>query len=87
MLKDWQYDIQIQRDWKLSKLNISDFVSVQRKYFNELSALANIKKVPTVYDALSLDAATDFTESPSEFRKYKYTIVNDTHFVKEKFEE
>lgn len=59
----------------------------ERKYFDQLSALADIENVPTVLDDIAMDQVKDFRGQPTEFRKYKYTIIDDKTYTKVKYED
>lgn len=87
MWKDLRDDIQTQMNKTLGKLNVHDFVIAQRKLFNELSELANIENVPDVFDASAIDVITEFIQHRSEFRKYKFNIIDEKNYTKERYED
>lgn len=60
---------------------------VQREYFDELSALADIENVPLILDRVAADAIKDLLEKPTEFRKYQFTIKDDQTYTKVKYED
>lgn len=44
---------------------------IERKYFEQLSNLADIENVPNILDAVAIDQINDLIEQPTEFRKYR----------------
>lgn len=59
----------------------------QRDYYKQLSEVAEIASVPDVLCAMHFDSRATMARNPSEFRKYKYIIIDDKTFTKEKYEE
>ncbi|XP_037049491.1 senecionine N-oxygenase-like [Bradysia coprophila] len=81
--KYYETDRQFQLDWDIKKQGFEEFVSTQRQYLNELSALADIEKIPEVFNALSYDAVKVFFQHPIIVRKYKINVIDSEHFTKE----
>lgn len=63
-----------------------DVARDQKVYQKQLSDLAGIKNLPDVFYDMYFDIYTGLTENPSGFRKYRYTIIDDHTFVKERAE-
>lgn len=59
----------------------------QREYFNQLADIGEIKNLPLVYSAMHFDASNGLRDQPTQFRKYKYTIIDDKTYAKEKYED
>lgn len=59
-------------------------VSDEKEYIQELSKDAAIEGVPEVFSDIMVDVRKLRIREPSEYHKYKYTIIDGKHFVKEK---
>lgn len=59
----------------------------QDDYYKQLSETAGVENVPTVYTAMHFDSRSTMARAPSQFRKYKYNVIDDKTFTKEKEEE
>lgn len=58
--------------------------AIEREYYDELSKLADIENIPTVFSNMYLHGLKkDFFTIPTEFRKYKYVLIDDENFIKE----
>lgn len=57
--------------------------SEQKAYFRQLSETAGVKNIPDVIVNMHKDAHAA-QKDESLFRKYKYNIINDKIFTKEK---
>lgn len=60
---------------------------IQREYFNQLSTLADIENVPLILDSVAEDAIMDLIGKPTEYRKYKFTVIDDKTYTKVKYED
>lgn len=58
----------------------------QRDYYRQLSEAADIQNLPDVLSAIFLDHFVTVGKEPSDFRKYRYTILDEKTFSKEKSE-
>lgn len=58
----------------------------QKDYFKQLSETADIDNIPDVIAAMHFDSRATLVREPAEFRKYKYIIIDDKTFIKEKYE-
>lgn len=59
----------------------------QKEYYKQLSETAEIENIPDVLAAMHFDSRASMARAPAEFRKYKYIIVDDKTFIKEKYED
>lgn len=59
----------------------------QREYFKQLSTAADVQNLPDVLAAMHFDSRATMAREPAHFRKYRYTIVDDKTFTKEKVED
>lgn len=87
MLRDQQNAAEALWNKGYPKRKTHSIVSIQREYFNQLSELADIENVPTILDAVAAEAIIDLRDQPTEFRKYKFTIIDDKTFTKVKYED
>lgn len=60
--------------------------SEQKEYFDQLAKIADIENIPEVMPEMHFDARTAMLRDPSEYQKYKYTIIDNKTFTKEKYE-
>lgn len=58
----------------------------QGNYNTQLSEAAGIENIPEVLVAIDLDTALSAAENPTDFRNYKYTVIDDKTFIKERVE-
>lgn len=59
----------------------------QGDYYKQLSEIADIETVPTVLAAMHFDSRASMARNPSGYRKYKYIIIDDKTFTKQKYED
>lgn len=59
----------------------------QKEYFRQLSETAGIENIPDVLADMHTDSRATMQRAPSQFRKYKYFIIDDKSFTKEKYED
>lgn len=80
---------QMQKHWnKGYRKHYSHYLGPeQNEYFKQLSDTAEIENIPTVFSAMHFDSRTTMSRAPSQFRKYKYTVIDDNTFTKEKEED
>lgn len=55
-----------------------------REYFRNLSVTANIENIPEVMMKIEIDASNELQTNPPEYRNFKYTVLDDHNFKKEK---
>lgn len=58
----------------------------QKEYFKQLADAAGVENIPDVMADMHFDSRSTMARAPSQFRKYKYTIIDDKTFTKEKYE-
>lgn len=57
-------------------------------YLKQLSELADIENIPMVYDKVLFEAILfGLAEHPTEFRNFKYTIVDNSTYTKERYQD
>lgn len=83
MLKDEQFEAK--KLWKKGypKRKTHSVTQMQKEYFNQLSVLADIENVPGILVSLALESAKKRDEAPTEYRNYKYTVVDERTFTRE----
>lgn len=59
----------------------------QKEYFKQLSEIADVANVPDVLCDMHYDSRATMARNPSQFRKFKYIIIDDKTFIKEKYED
>lgn len=64
-------------------LKTHDVARDQKIYQKELSAMAGIKNLPDVFYDMFYDIIESSTRDPMGFRRWKYTVIDDSHFLKE----
>lgn len=69
------------------KAKTHDVAVDQKVYQKQLSDLADIKNLPDVFYDMFFDIVEGLTDYPTQFRKYRYTIIDDHTYVKERVEE
>lgn len=74
-------DVEAQKTKKLPFSSLPD----QKEYVKELAEMAEIKIVPDVMLAMGYETVEARNMAPYEFRKYKYFIIDDKTFKKEKY--
>lgn len=84
MLEDQIVETQKQWNKGYPKAKTHDIARDQKEYQNQLSELADIKNLPEVFYAMFYDVSTGLHEHPTQFRKFRYTIIDDHTFIKEK---
>lgn len=79
---------QLENHWKKGyRKHYSHYLGPEQKeYFTQLSETAEIENIPDVIAAMHFDSRTTMVREPAGFRKYKYTILDDKTFTKEKYE-
>lgn len=58
-----------------------------REYIKQLTDVGDLKPLPDVVSAIFFDVLLSQDRIPYEFRKYNYTVINDKHFTKERYED
>lgn len=87
LMKESRVDTQVQWNKGYPKHKTHYLGVEQREYFNQLADIADIKNLPLVYSAMHFDASTGLRDQPTQFRKYKYTIIDDKTYAKEQYED
>lgn len=61
-------------------------IMANRDYVNQLTAVADLQKFPEVIHAISDDIGVNLEQQPTQFRNYKYNIIDNNTFTKEYYE-
>lgn len=87
MLEDMQ--VQMQKHWNYGyRKHRSHFLLEEAsEYSSQLAQMADIEGIPNVFLHIGAESFNASITGNLEFRKYKYTIIDDNTFRKEKFEE
>lgn len=87
MINDMRIQTQIHWNKGYQKRNTHWLGEEQSDYFKQLSETAGIENVPDVLPAMHYDSRMSMGKDPSDFRNYKYIIVDDKTFKKERIDE
>lgn len=71
----------------IPKSKTHNVVAVQEDYQKQLADTADIPNIPDVYLKINNDILNSLINHPTEFRNYKYFIIDDNNFTKEKCQE
>lgn len=87
MLTDMQIELQKHRGKGYGK-RYTHFLGVEQKeYFKQLAETSGVEGIPEVIAEMHSDSRATMKNTPSQFRKYKYIIIDDKTFTKEKEED
>lgn len=86
MLANQQVEAYQQWNKGYPKAKTHDIARDQEKYQKELSELAGIKNLPDVFYTMFFDVYDGLINNPTQFRKYRYTIIDDENYIKKKLE-
>lgn len=59
----------------------------QADYYQQLAETAGVENIPDVLPKMHFDSRQTMIREPSQFRKYKYIIVDEKTFRKERYED
>lgn len=62
-------------------------IPIQANCQKQLSSIADIENIPDVYLNINYDILKSLISYPTEFRNYKYIIIDDYNFTKIKCQE
>lgn len=84
MLKDMH--IQLENHYRKGyRKRLTHFLgSEQKEYFNQLAQMADIENIPKVMSDMHFTARTTMLKEPQQYQNYKYTIIDDKTFIREK---
>lgn len=82
MMADMRMQTQIHWNKGYRKHRTHCLAIEQRDYYRQLSETADIENLPAVLSAIFLDHFVTAGKEPSDFRKYRYVIVDDKTFSK-----
>lgn len=86
MREDQMVEAQILWNKGYPKAKTHDIARDQMEYQKQLSELADIKNLPDVFYAMYFDVSSGLRDHPTQFRKFRYTILDDHTFIKQKAE-
>lgn len=87
MMADMRMQTQIHWNKGYRKHHSHCLAFEQGDYYRQLCETADIENLPDVLLAIWLDHSVTFGKEPSEYRKFRYTILDDKTFSKVKSEE
>lgn len=87
MLEDMHIQTQIHWNKGYPKRNTHLLGPEQAEYYKQLSETAGIENIPSVLPAMHNDSRQSMAEDSIEFRKYKYIVIDDKTFRKERIED
>lgn len=87
MLTDMQIELQKHRGKGYGKRYTHYLGVEQKEYFKQLADTAEVEEIPEVLADMHFDSRATMKSAPSQFRKYKYIIIDDKTFTKEKEED
>ena len=87
MLKDMH--IQLEKHYRKGyRKRLTHFLgSEQKEYYNQLAQMADIENIPEVMSDMHFAARTTMLQEPEQYQNYKYTIINDKTFIREKYKD
>lgn len=59
----------------------------QKEYFNQLTQMAEIENIPEVMSDMHFVARNTMLKEPEQYQNYKYTIIDDKTFIREKYDD
>lgn len=86
MLEDQMNEARKQWNKGYPKAKTHDIARDQKEYQRQLSELAGIKNLPEVFYDMYFDVSKGLNDQPTQFRKFRYTIIDDHTFIKQKAE-
>lgn len=86
MMKDTQIQSQIHWNQGYRRHRTHVFGLEEKDYLKQITEIADIERMPEVLVDIGFDSINESRNHPTEFRKYKYTIMDDKTFRKEKYE-
>lgn len=86
MLRDWSAETQSVWNKGYSKAKTHYLIPIELEYQKQLSDLAGIKNLPHLFYSIPIDVCETSHVMLTEYRKFKYTIIDDKSFTKEKYE-
>lgn len=69
-----------------SKWKTHYLIALEYEYQKPIETLCDIKSIPDVIHNIAHDSFDLFVNQPTEFRKFKYTIIDSSNFSRVKVE-
>lgn len=85
MLQDQQFEGEKLWNRGYPKSQTHSVSPIQQEYFDQLSDSADIDHVPNILVTLALDATKRRSENPMGFRDFKFTIIDNKTYIREKY--
>lgn len=85
MLTDMRANTQIQWNKGYKKHQTHYLGAEQKEYYRQLAETAEIENLPDVVAAIHFDSRQTMAKDPLNYRKYRYHIVDDKTFTKERY--
>lgn len=65
-----------------SKWKTHYLIALEKEYLKSLEILCDIKSLPDVMHNIARDSFEWFRNRPTEFRKFKYTVIDGSNFTR-----
>lgn len=86
MLQDLQTNVQIHLAEGNPIRKIHFLRDMESEYQQSLATLCDIESFPNVIYKIAHDSLEMYKSQPSEYRKFKYTVLDSNHFERIKME-
>lgn len=86
MLQDLHANTQAHWAKGYSKWKTHYLIALEYEYQKPIETLCDIKSIPDVIHNIAHDSFGLFVNQPTEFRKFKYTIIDSSNFTRIKVE-
>lgn len=85
MLMDMRSNTQMHWNKGYKKHQTHSLGPEQKEYYRQLAAVGDIENLPDVLAAMHFDSRQTMAKDPINYRKYRYHIVDDKTFTKERY--
>lgn len=85
-MRDLHANTQAHRAKGFSKSKAHYLMGLEDEYQKQLVSVADIEPIPEVYLKIAYDTCENFSGQTTEFRKYKYTVIDAHNFERVKLE-
>lgn len=86
MMQDLHANLQKHREKGYPKWKTHYLINVEDEYLKQLADVGDLKPIPEVYLKMVQHTLGNILTQPTEFRKYKYTVIDEHNFDCVKFE-
>lgn len=86
MMQDLQVNARAHLEKGYPKVKAHYLLGVEDDYEKELANISDVKPIPDIYLKIGNHLLKQVLEQPTEFRKYKYTVIDEDNFDCARFE-